>query len=94
MWSVALPEGAEPPFQVWVNGEPKEEGPDYRVEGRWLRFATPLRPKVRHKGVGRRMMLLAGIGVFVGASAACGAAPNLESLVAFRVHVGLVCLLE
>lgn len=63
-WSVALPEGAEPPFQVWVNGEPKDEGTDYRVEGRWLRFTTPLRPKPRTQGFGRRMMLLAGIGVY------------------------------
>lgn len=64
VWSVALPEGAESPFQVWVNGEPKEEGPDYRVEGRWLRFTQPLRPKPRTQGLGRRMMLLAGIGVY------------------------------
>ena len=61
-WSVALPNGAEPPFQVWVNGEPREEGADYAVEGRWLRFSSPLRPKVRRKGLGGRMMLLAGIG--------------------------------
>jgi hypothetical protein len=63
-WSVALPEGAEPPFQVWVNGEPRDEGTHYRVEGRWLRFRTPLQPKMRAKGLGRRLMLLAGIGVY------------------------------
>lgn len=66
VWSVALPKGAEPPFQVWVNGEPREEGSDYAVEGRWLRFSTPLVPKVRtpRRGLGRRMALLAGVGVY------------------------------
>lgn len=63
-WNVALPEGAVPPFQVWVNGEPRDEGTHYDVGGRWLRFRTPLTPKVRVKSVGRRMMLLAGIGVY------------------------------
>ncbi len=64
VWSVALPKGAEAPFRVWVNGEPRTEGQDYSVDGRWLRFTTPLTPKVRSRGVGRRMMLLAGIGVY------------------------------
>lgn len=66
VWSVALPEGAEPPFMVWVNGAPREEGEHYTVEGRWLRFSTPLVPKTRtpKRGVGRRMALLAGVGVY------------------------------
>lgn len=65
VWSVALPEGAEPPLQVWVNGEPREEGVHFTVEGRWLRFTTPLVPKPREKkGFGRRMALLAGVGVY------------------------------
>ncbi len=65
-WNVALPADAEPPFMVWVNGEPREEGVHYTVEGRWLRFTTPLVPKVteRKKGLGRRMALLAGVGVY------------------------------
>ena len=58
-WNVALPEGAEPPFAVWVNGEPREEGADFEVEGRWLRFRAPLKPKVRKKGFGSRMVMLA-----------------------------------
>jgi len=63
VWSVALPPGAEPPYRVWVNGEPREEGVDYAVEGRWLRFGAPLsaRPKL---GFGRRILLLIGIGVY------------------------------
>ena len=47
-----------------MNGEPRDEGTQYHVEGRWLRFRTPLQPKVRAKGLGRRLMLLAGIGVY------------------------------
>jgi len=66
VWSVALPEGAEPPFQVWVNGAPREEGADYTVEGRWLRFTTPLVPATPRakRGFGRRMAMLAGAGVY------------------------------
>lgn len=66
VWSVALPEGAEPPFRVWVNGRPREEGADFTVEGRWLRFTTPLvpRPRAGRAGLGRRMALLAGVGMY------------------------------
>lgn len=78
-WSVALPEGAEAPFQVWVNGEPKVEGVHYDVQGRWLRFRDPLTPKVRAKGLGRRMMLLAGIGVY---------GDQKADVVDVRFHVG------
>jgi len=64
-WNVALPEGAEPPFMVWVNGAPREEGTHYTVAGHWLRFRTPLVPKVKKRGsLGRRMVLLAGVGVY------------------------------
>ena len=63
-WNVALPEGAEPPFAVWVNGEPRHEGEHYTVEGRWLRFTTPLVPKIKKRGFGRKMVLLAGVGVY------------------------------
>ena len=63
MWSVALPAGAEPPYQVWVNGEDRVEGEHYTVDGRWLRFTTPLKPKIK-MGLKRRTMLLGGIGVY------------------------------
>ncbi|MGB1712173.1 MAG: hypothetical protein ACPHP1_06360 [Miltoncostaeaceae bacterium] len=79
VWSVALPEGAKPPFQVWVNGEPREEGSDYAVEGRWLRFSSPLRPKVRRRGLGGRMVMLAGIGVY---------GDQKADVVDLRYHVG------
>ncbi len=41
-WLVPLPRGAEPPFRVFVNGVPQQEGEDYRIEGRTLAFARPL----------------------------------------------------
>ena len=63
VWSVPLPPGAEPPYGVFVNGEPRVEGEDYTVDGRWLRFSDRIvrRPKL---GAGRRLMLLIGIGVY------------------------------
>lgn len=78
-WNVALPEGAEPPFAVWVNGEPREEGADFVVEGRWLRFRAPLKPKMRRKGFGTRLVMLAGIGVY---------GDQKADVVDLRYHVG------
>lgn len=39
---VRLPEGAQPPFQVYVNGVPQHEGGDYHVRGNELVFAREL----------------------------------------------------
>jgi len=41
-WKVALPRGAEPPVQVFVNGVPQERGRDYEIDGRDLVFDRPL----------------------------------------------------
>jgi hypothetical protein len=41
-WRVPLPRGAEPPYGVFVNGVPQEEGRDYVVEGSELVFEKPL----------------------------------------------------
>jgi hypothetical protein len=41
-WTVPLPRGAEPPYRVFVNGVPQEEGRDYAVEGHALVFDRPL----------------------------------------------------
>jgi hypothetical protein len=41
-WSVHLPPGLEPPFEVYVNGVLQREGDDYAVEGERLLFARPL----------------------------------------------------
>lgn len=42
VWRVPLPAGAEPPYRVFVNGVPQNEGSDYRVVGRELHFDRPL----------------------------------------------------
>jgi hypothetical protein len=41
---VPLPANAERPFQVFVNGVPKQEGVDYEVRGADLVFAGELIP--------------------------------------------------
>jgi hypothetical protein len=63
VWSVALPAGAEPPYMAFVNGVQQREGEDFTVDGRWLRFRSPLRvrPKLSSR---QRIMLAIGIGVY------------------------------
>jgi hypothetical protein len=39
---VQIPRGAEPPFEVFVNGVPQKPGEDYDVEGRRLVFSKHL----------------------------------------------------
>jgi hypothetical protein len=39
---VELPPHVLPPFEVFLNGVPQQEGSDYHVEGRTLVFARPL----------------------------------------------------
>ena len=39
---VRLPPGAEPPYEVWVNGVAQAEGVDYELEGRALVFRRSL----------------------------------------------------
>ena len=41
-WLVPLPRGAEPPYRVFVNGVPQEEGTDYELRGRTLAFSRHL----------------------------------------------------
>ena len=50
MWRVPLPHGAEPPFQVYVNGVAQREGVDYERAGRELLFAKPLEKERIGKG--------------------------------------------
>jgi hypothetical protein len=64
--SVALPADAALPFEVYLNGAPLAQGADYYVEGRWLRLP---RERVERKGrkklgLGGRLLLTAGIGVY------------------------------
>jgi hypothetical protein len=41
-WRVPLPPGAQPPYRVFVNGVPQEQGRDYELHGHELRFDKPL----------------------------------------------------
>jgi hypothetical protein len=41
-WRVPLPRGAEPPYRVFVNGVPQEEGRDYQVRAGALVFSRHL----------------------------------------------------
>ena len=47
VWRVPLPRGAEPPYRVFVSGVPQQEGRDYIVKDRELRFSKPLRKEER-----------------------------------------------
>jgi hypothetical protein len=57
---VALPPDVLPPFQVFLNGVPQEEGRDFRVEGRTLVFERPLAEEGR-LGFWRWLSLLLGV---------------------------------
>jgi hypothetical protein len=41
-WRVKLPNGVEPPFEVYVNGVPQREGEDYELRRGALVFDRPL----------------------------------------------------
>jgi hypothetical protein len=58
-WRVPLPRGAEPPFRVFVNGVPQEEGRDYVVAGRELQFDRPLQKE--RLGMGRWTAMFLGL---------------------------------
>jgi hypothetical protein len=56
---VRLPRGAEPPYRVFVNGVPQQEGKDYRVVGGELHFAKPLEKE--KLGMGRWAAIFFGL---------------------------------
>ena len=58
-WRVPLPRGAEPPYRVFVNGVPQEEGRDYEVRKGELLFAQPLEKE--RLGVGRWTAIFLGL---------------------------------
>jgi hypothetical protein len=39
---VRIPQGADPPFTVFINGVEQSEGADYEVEGREIAFNRPI----------------------------------------------------
>jgi hypothetical protein len=56
---VPLPRGAEPPYRVFVNGVPQQEGRDYEVGEGELRFSKPLEKE--RLGVGRWTAIFLGL---------------------------------
>ena len=58
-WLVPLPRGADPPYEVWVNGVAQREGVDYQVREGGLAFSKPLE-KVRI-GIGRWAAIFFGL---------------------------------
>ena len=59
-WLVPLPRGAEPPFQVFVNGVPQTESEDYTVERGALVFRRHLE-KEGKLGLGRWTAMFLGL---------------------------------
>jgi hypothetical protein len=59
-WIVPLPPGAEPPYRVFVNGVPQQEGTDYTFEGHALAFDKHLE-KEGKLGVGRWTAMFLGL---------------------------------
>jgi hypothetical protein len=57
---VRLPNGAERPIQVFINGQQQAEGSDYTMHGREIVFSRPL---VKEK-VGRGRWLAMALGLF------------------------------
>jgi hypothetical protein len=57
---VRLPNGAERPIQVFINGHQQTEGTDYSIRGREIVFSRPL---VKEKVSGGRWLAMA-LGLF------------------------------
>jgi hypothetical protein len=58
-WRVPLPRGAEPPYRVFVNGVPQQEGKDYEIGRGELRFFEPLQKE--KLGMGRWTAIFLGL---------------------------------
>jgi hypothetical protein len=56
---VRLPGGAEPPYRVFVNGIPQQEGTDFKVVGDELHFARSLEKE--KLGLGRWTAMFLGL---------------------------------
>jgi hypothetical protein len=59
VWRVKLPRGAEPPYRVFVNGVPQEQGRDFEVGDGELLFSTPLEKE--RIGLGRWTAIFLGL---------------------------------
>ena len=58
---VKLPDGANPPIRVFVNGVRQEEGKDYRLDGRELVFEDRLLKKEGRLGFWRWTSMFLGL---------------------------------
>jgi hypothetical protein len=58
--SVQLPNGAEAPYEVFVNGVPQHEGDDYVLEDHALIFFKPIKQEGK-LGFGRWLSMFIGI---------------------------------
>jgi hypothetical protein len=58
---VKLPDGANPPVRVFVNGVPQEEGKDYRLVGREVVFDDRLLKKEGRLGFWRWTSIFLGL---------------------------------
>ena len=58
-WRVPLPDGAQPPYRVFVNGIPQREGADYEVRSHELHFSRPLEKE--RIGLGRWTAMFLGL---------------------------------
>jgi hypothetical protein len=58
-WRVPLPDRARPPYRVFVNGVPQQEGTDYELVGRELHFTRPLQKE--RLGLGRWAAMFFGL---------------------------------
>jgi hypothetical protein len=63
-WRVPLPDDAEPPLDVFVNGVPQQEGRDYELSGRELLFDRPLEKE--RLGVGKWTAIFFGLWGYYG----------------------------
>ena len=59
VWLVPLPRGAEPPYEVWVNGVRQRDGEDYTVTDGGLVFSKPLEKE--RIGMGRWTAIFLGL---------------------------------
>jgi hypothetical protein len=59
VWRVPLPRGAEPPYRVFVNGVPQEQGREFEIVGAELHFSTPLEKE--RLGLGRWTAMFLGL---------------------------------
>ena len=63
-WRVPLPPGAEPPYRVFVNGVPQQQGRDYDVVGHELHFKEALEKE--RIGAGRWTAMFLGLWGYYG----------------------------